>query len=345
MTELSDLALRHQADVGGVADRTARRLLTLWNTIPPGALDAGWDRVAPQMGAIVAAGQVRAAARSDAYVNKAARAQDFRPIRSRLNPEALGGVTREGREVIPEMFAAITATKSLIGKGIDAGSAMRAGAGYLSVLGGTFVHDAGRAGDRTAAVGKGLTYSVRVIQPGACSRCAILAGVIGYRTTFERHPRCRCTSMPLRGDETPDGFFRTADEYFESLTPAEQDRVFTKAGAESIRLGADPAKVVNARRGMYRSSLKRPDGTYAPARLRPLTIGRKADGSPLQVFATTEGTTSRGMFGRGQSDLTKTGLDRYRRTRTLRLMPEQIMRQASSPARARELLERYGYLN
>ncbi len=60
-------------------------------------------------------------------------------------------------------------------------------------------------------------------------------------------------------------------KYFASLSSAEQDRVFTKAGAEAIRAGADIAKVVNARRGMQEATL----------------FGRK-------VLATSEGATIRG---------------------------------------------------
>jgi hypothetical protein len=42
--------------------------------------------------------------------------------------------------------------------------------------------------------------------------------------------------------------------YFESLSGPEQDRIFTKVGAQAIRDGADIFQVVNARRtkaGMY----------------------------------------------------------------------------------------------
>jgi hypothetical protein len=66
-------------------------------------------------------------------------------------------------------------------------------------------------------------------------------------------------------------------------------------------------------------------------RLQKLTIGRRADGTPLQVYATGEGTYRS---------------SRYTRTTTLRLMPEQIQVMAgSNPERYRELLARYGYLN
>jgi hypothetical protein len=144
-------------------------------------------------------------------------------------------------------------------------------------------------------------------------------------------------------DTPPDGFYASPSDYFESLTSAEQERVFTKAGAEAIRAGADPVKVVNARRGAL-TSTKRPDGSYSRASLQPTVIGRRADGTPLTVYATPEGTSARSSWARAQNDLYKTGDQRYRRTQTLRLMPEQIMSMASTPERAVELLERYGYL-
>lgn len=152
--------------------------------------------------------------------------------------------------------------------------------------------------------------------------------------------------MPLKDTDTPDGFYRHPMDYFESLTEEEQDRVFTKSGAWAIRNGADPITVVNARRGAYKTATLRPDGTYSPPRLRPVTIGTRRDGTPLQVYATVEGTSSRGAWGRRQSDLAKNGTDRYRRSQTLRLMPESVMTMTEheSSERIRELLQRYGYL-
>lgn len=38
--------------------------------------------------------------------------------------------------------------------------------------------------------------------------------------------------------------------YFDSLDEAQQNRLFTKAGAQAIRDGADLNQVVNSRRGM-----------------------------------------------------------------------------------------------
>src|SRR5690606_25790677 len=83
------------------------------------------------------------------------------------------------------------------------------------------------------------------------SRCVILAGRFYRKNTgFQRHPGCDCRHIPasesVAGDLAVD-----PRAYFDSLTEAEQDKAFTKAGAEAIRAGADIGQVVNARRGMY----------------------------------------------------------------------------------------------
>jgi hypothetical protein len=67
------------------------------------------------------------------------------------------------------------------------------------------------------------------------------------------------------------------------MSAAEQDKVFTKAGAQAIRDGADPAKVVNARRGMQTAADGRLYTTEAAgrtaSRLMPEQIYREANGS------------------------------------------------------------------
>jgi len=135
------------------------------------------------------------------------------------------------------------------------------------------------------------------------------------------------------------------------LSPAEQDRVFTKSGAWAIREGADPMKVVNARRGAkgigYSGSNNAPIPASTRNRMQKTTIGYRADGTPIEVYATTEGTTVRGQFGRNEIALSgqATREGRYRRSTKVRLMPEQIQIMAGGDTdRAIDLLKRYGYL-
>ena len=128
---------------------------------------------------------------------------------------------------------------------------------------------------------------------------------------------CDCRHLP--SGQMEDGPTGDAREYFESLSEAEQDRIFTKAGAEAIRNGADISQVVNARRGMY------------------TTTGY--DGKQWKF--TREGTTRRGSYGSGFRSPRYEGVQQPKAPR--RLMPEQIQAIARDKEEYLRLLERYGY--
>jgi hypothetical protein len=235
-------------------------------------------------------------------------------------------------------------------------TAFQSGMNALAVIASAALQDMGRQADITMGKARNYTAYIRVVGGSACSRCAILAGIWSGESAFLRHTCCQCTTAPVqidRGKETPkipSGFHDSPEAYFNSLSEADQNSAFTKAGAEAIRNGANPVSVVNARRGAYgigySGHYNVPVETGVRNTLKPITIGVKADGSPLQVFATREGTTARGAFARGEQKATLTAgkEGQYRRTTSIRLMPEQLMTMAgNNPARFRELIKRYGY--
>jgi hypothetical protein len=162
---------------------------------------------------------------------------------------------------------------------------------------------------------------------------------------------CDCIHIPGRenitGDERTD-----PKAFFNSLSPAEQDKVFTKAGAESIRLGADISQVVNARRGAAGLTTAGARLTADEAQLLRggRQVGRLETRNVFgqQLFTTTEGTTARGTAGvrlGAKVDGVKTGNARYRSARAPRLMPESILQIAGTDrGEALRLLKRYGYL-
>lgn len=345
MVQISDLAANHQALRTKLSHAATAKGLRLWRQVDPAYLDAGWDRIAPSLSLMVTAGQVTAARQAVPFTNGVTQSYGFAAERATLVPEAFGGVMLDGREVGSAMFGAVTTAKTAIGRGMAPGRAFEVGANFLATIIGAAIQDAGRQADHTIATGKGYTHYVRVVSPGACSRCAILAGKDSYQNAFLRHPRCKCTSAPLPDDlSSPAGTFNTPTDYFESLSRAEQDKAFTKSGAYAIRNGANPVSVVNARRG----ALNAGGLNGSPNRMVKTVIGRKADGSPLEVFLTHEGTTARGAFFKSESALTQqvTRTGNYRRSTTVRLMPEQIQVMSDgNPARARELLKKYGYLD
>lgn len=101
---------------------------------------------------------------------------------------------------------------------------------------------------------------IRIVGPGACARCVILAGrFYRWNDGFLRHPNCGCEHVSTL-EATAEDLAQNPYEFFESLSEAEQDRTFTKAGAEAIRDGADISQVVNARRGMTENGMFTTEG-------------------------------------------------------------------------------------
>lgn len=174
-----------------------------------------------------------------------------------------------------------------------------------------------------------VTGYVRMLNPPSCSRCAVLAGKHFKRNQgFQRHPKCDCRHVPCTEDTAGD-LTTDPQAYFDSLDKAAQDRIFTKSGAEAIRLGANPGQVVNARAGMSTAqvALRGPGDRFTAS-------GRL---SPRRVFGQDIFTTSEGMTKRGAAY-------KVRGRKYVRLMPESIFQIADSPAEVLRLLKANGYI-
>src|SRR5690606_34810087 len=96
---------------------------------------------------------------------------------------------------------------------------------------------------------------------------------------LQRHPQCDCIHVPAVED-TADDLRTDPRAYFDSLSEAEQDRIFGKAAAQAIRDGADMSRVVNARRGMYTAGGLRLSREAATRR----GIGRPSRLMPEQLY-------------------------------------------------------------
>jgi len=325
-------------------DRAANAALSKWRQVDPASLDSSWEAVSTDISVIAATAARANAVGASALTGKLALADGM--WGDVLVPDAFVDVDGSGRDLSTLLHGAVTTTKQAIAAGMSIPDAMLTGGTYLTLMMKTALADVERSASMAAATGKGYVRYVRLVNPGACSRCAILAGADRFRSNFQRHPACRCSTVPIVGTSVPSGLFDTPGDYFDSLSTAEQDRVFTKAGAEAIRLGADPIKVVNARRGANRARM---DGavTFKPSRIQPKTIGRKPDGTPIMGYVTTEGTTKRGVYGRTQAGLgsstTRRRGSRYGSVPP-RLMPESIIELTDDPEMRRMLLRDAGYL-
>ncbi|MFI6228891.1 hypothetical protein ACIBCR_16430 [Micromonospora echinospora] len=348
------LAAGHYRRRVALARRVATELRRLWSRVDRQAIGPSWQRLLPTAVQVLTVGQERAATVADEYVTAVLDASgvDADPA-GRVRAAALAGVASDGRDLAGLLYRPAVTALTGIGRGVDVSQALTGGGLLLDMVARTQVADAGRVADGIAVVTRPqVTGYVRMLVGASCSRCVILAGRrYGWNAGFLRHPRCDCVHVPARED-TADEVLTNPRTYFDSLTATEQDRIFTQAGAQAIRDGADISHVVNARRGAR--GLTPAGARLTAAEARTLRGGRdRGRLEPVQVFGrdllvTTEGTTTRGVAGirLGARDTgTKRLGGRYRSARAPRLMPESIYRIADGDRdEAIRLLRRYGYI-
>lgn len=337
MPDLAVLALGHYRRQQRLVRRTVGAVQQVWRRIDPADITGSWTALAPLLVGTVAGAQFEAAGTADPYVAAVLEAEgaESRPAGA-LSAAALAGQASDGRPLSSLLYQPVIDWKTRIAAGQSVRDAQRSAlAGALRITA-TQVADAGRTAVGVSMAGnRTIRGYIRVAAAPCCARCAILSGKeFGWNTGFQRHPRCDCIHVPAtlvargRGGRlhvpAAPGLITDARAYFSGLSRAEQDRIFTSAGAQAIRDGADIASVVNARRGMYTAD----------------TFGRR-------LHATHEGTTRRGEFFRlertravAAGQATRAGF----RLRTPRLMPEEIYRLADSRDEAIRLLRRFGYL-
>jgi hypothetical protein len=353
MASASTIAFDHQDRLISINKKATERALGLWQRMDFGALDASWSLVAPVILQQTNAAQIAAAKTADSYTSALSSAYAFDQDAARIIPQSFVGIDGSGRSMESLLHGAVTTTKEAVGAGLGRIQAFEAGASFLAAMIKTGLADLGRASDLTAATGKGYTHYVRVINPGACQRCAILAGIDSFQNAFDRHPACKCTTAAVAEDgAAPAGLHASPDDYFESLSAAEQDRVFTKGGAEAIRSGAKVQDVVSARRGASGISTSRGIGREtvpnSGRRMTRTRIGTTAGGQPVMGYTTTEGTY-RGNFRSSQNQIgagsRRIDGNRYSATQRTRLMPESIVGLTEDLPTRQLLLRDAGYLD
>lgn len=320
---------QRQAALTAVVVASVRRA---WRRMrPTGSWSEQWSTdVGPKATALVVAGQSALASESESYI---ATVLDELGIPSgsptRLNLPNFVAVAGDGRPVSTLLDQAVVRAGQTFTRTQDAAEALESGQAFLDRVTASLLADAARAAESVAIAQRPWVDGfVRMLNLPSCSRCTILAGRFYlWNDGFERHPMCDCRHIPAMEEGERFGSLVTnPNTYFDSLSREEQDRIFTKAGAEAIRDGADISQVVNARRGMTRAQVYGHD-----------------------VLVTDEGTTRRGVayrrMGGDRSTDTRRKGERYFRTRTVRLMPEAIYEIATGDrTEAIRLLKLYGFI-
>ena len=321
-----EIAADHARRRADLAESLREEAKVAWGRVDSHRISESWIAQLPRLLLLLTAGQLAAAQTADRYVDAALDAQDLDPTADALtSSRALAGIASDGRPLESLLAQPGITAKVALSEGHTLDYAMAAGGVLAQLIAHTQVTDAGRVADEVAlAARRDASGFTRMVVGKTCSRCILLAGRwYRWNAGFKRHPKCDCVGIPSReaiaGDVTTD-----PRKIFDSMSAVEQDRVFTKAGAAAIREGADLSQVVNARRGMQTASV----------------FGR-------DVLVTIEGTTTRGAAGArlgARRAETKREGDRYRRAVRVRLMPEQIFRDARDRDDAIRLLKLHGYI-
>lgn len=314
------MAREHYRTRARMARALEREAARLWRQVDRADIARSWADLVPRLLVALVAAQRASAGASDAYVAAALAEQGVDVGLVGVNALALSGVASDGRNLGTLLAQPIVTSKVALARGGTAARAMAAGQGALQMIVATQVADAGRVADGVALTAqRSATGYVRMTVGKTCSRCLILAGMrFQWNAGFRRHPRCDCRHVPV-AEDVPGDVRTDPKAAFQSMTREEQDRVFTKAGAQSIREGADLGQVVNARRGM---------NTAASGRLVRNDAG---------LFVTGEGATRRGFAGKR--------LGAPSGGRAVRVMPESIYELAAGDrGEAVRLLRQHGYL-
>jgi hypothetical protein len=247
------VARAHYDDQVALAAPVAAAAAQAWSRVDPADVAGSWRRLLLAVRGVLSAAQLVAAAAAGPYLVELARQYQraARPAGEPV-PEAFAGVASDGRDLDALLYQPAIRTLTAVGAGAPVERALALGAVDLDMIVRTQVADAGRAADGVALVAhRQMAGYVRMLEPPSCDRCVVLAGRrYEWNAGFERHPRCDCRHIPV-AEDVDDDLTTDPRAYFDSLSEAEQDRVFGRAGAEAIRAGADIGQVVNARRGMY----------------------------------------------------------------------------------------------
>jgi hypothetical protein len=328
------VALQHLPSAAREYQRAQRREITealaairrQWRRMPQGSSwDDAWARIEPAITQIVTTAQQRVAAGALAFIPAVIEDTD----QSGHDPDAmpsyapLVGVAGDGRPVDSLAYGAVVRSGQAYDAGATPYQALRSGGKWLGMAMSTALADTSRSAESIAMGVRRVRTYVRMVNAGCCARCAILAGQVTTNDhAFLRHPSCSCRNIPMQ-ESIAGNHLVDPHAYFESLTREQQEHVFTAAGAEAIRHGADIFQVVNARRGMSAAQVG----------------GRK-------LLVTSEGTTRRGFaYSRlSQSAGQDIKQGRYRRTIRPRLMPETIREVATSQEEYLRLLYANGYI-
>lgn len=267
---------RYYEEQQALATVTVAGATKLWRQMDDD-FDDSWARLRSPMLQLVQRGRLAVAQTSAGYTESVlAETEQTAPPAGELVPAAFIASAPDGRDMSTLLDGAVYEAKTAVSRG-QAPAEARATAGrWLTGTLLTVMADTGRGVVGADIISRPAVGGyVRMLNTPSCSRCIILAGKwFRWNDGFLRHPRCDCRHIPAAedtaGDLTTDPY-----EYFKSLSPEEQEKLFGRSEARAIRDGGDIFRVVNTKnRGLATAKAAKKYGT--PSRMTVDDIYRTA---------------------------------------------------------------------
>ena len=294
MTVLESLAEEHRKATTAAQTSGFRRNVATWNQVDFNNVVDSWQQQLPRVTRVAEDVQEFSVIDAAAFMTVASAVQG-RDIDDQINVDSyVGAMPYTGADLDAAFAGPAYRTLEAVRQNKPPNVAMYAGVAELARLTHAVTFDTAEEASLTVALSQHLTYQ-RIPQVGCCVRCSMLTGQYFTSKVFKRHPHCRCVHIPVL--DPADAPKRSNDPYelFNALSEEEQNKIWTKAGAQAIRDGADIYQVGNSltrplphrrsrrftsegagKHGWYRNNA--PAGKAGKRRLTVHEIYRRADG-------------------------------------------------------------------
>lgn len=353
-TTVRSAAVSYYRDLSSLSFQAGTLTLRRWRKVARGDLSRSWLSMLPDAAAVLVGAQTVAAELADPYLSAVL---GDGGAGQQVNVEAFAGMTPESMPVESLLYLPAIDAKQRIATGASPGAAVRLAEKSLAMYVRSTIADAGRLSTAAGmASRRHASGFYRMLRPPSCARCAILAGkFFRWNQGFARHPHCDCVHIPTA--EADDSLLFDARQAID----AGQVTGLTAGQVDAIHLGANPAQVVNARRGMYvaggrtftteATTRQGVAGARILARDIDRALGRNVATKTYENYAfdRLKALEYARQFRRGKTytRLTKSGRPQvyaYRYTRTPRPTAEQLVADATSRDEAIRLLTNFGYI-
>lgn len=240
-------AVTHYKSQQQLKSRVAKAVDREWARMGPD-FDLSWMSVGPRVAQVITQAKMVAAVGAVEYA-VAEGVEVGMPVEltGQVNVAAFTTASLAGVPVDMVTRGAVIQSKAGVTAGLATVDALRQGGTWLRRLAMNEVTASSSAAlSTTIAASPRTTGFVRMLNPPSCRDCVILAGKwFRWNEGFDRHPNCDCVHVPAR--ESMNEYRTDPYAYFDSLTKAEQDKLFGATDAQAIRDGADIYRVVNIR--------------------------------------------------------------------------------------------------